>query len=110
LSDLTQPTLTGYAESSAVVWGAVGLDVAGNAYAVSTTTKQFVGPADVSGQNIAGWLISQPAAVGPPAVPETLLACGLFPNGIDLLDPLDQINLTPVIGSAGNFGASLEVS
>lgn len=99
---LVQPTgMTGYV-AKVITWTTPGWDNGQQqAVAVGTTVSTWAGPADATGVVITGWALLQPGAVGPPIIPETLLAAGNFPLPINLLSPLDDISLTVSVTNSG---------
>lgn len=106
VGDLAAPTLTGYTPL-AVTWGAATYNpTTGNIEAVGTAVYQWDGPSDSTGQFVQSWGLNQPGAVGPPLIPQTLLAIGNLNAPVGLMSPTDALRLTIKVESDGTVSVT----
>lgn len=89
LSDLTQPTFTGYAEQ-AVTWGAAGEDNLGNIIYTGGLLTFQPSATTALPQTATGWYIE--ASI---AMTETLLLAEYLPSPYTFNGTLDQLSLAP---------------
>lgn len=97
LALLTEPTFTGYAPSTVVAWGAPLNQPGGGVY-LEAPAKEFRCTADSAGDVVRGAYYSKDAVVGPPAVPETLIAVVPFEEPVAIAAVNDGLWHTPKFG------------